>query len=193
VVDLCDKLMALSEVGAHESDRLKALFALDFVITFIMGVCPRDGLPTPLIKLRTALLDLEQGVAVPMLQAEQRNTSDPIGRTLLKGAAAATMSLLMKNGCRREEAARQVAAELRRGGMTFGDRRNREPWRTVADWRDQAVKAAKSKSENSILALGYDGWLKKVIIPPPTDIREQERFRRGILKTLLSATRYDDA
>lgn len=193
MADLLESLDALSQVAVDSSEREKALFALDSVITFIMRVCKREGLPTPLIKLRNALTDLENGVVVPMLRVEERNSFDPIGRTLLKSAAAATMSLLMKTGCCREQAARQVAAQLRRGRMTFGDRRSREPWRTVADWRDQAVKATKSKSEDSLLGWGYEEYLKQVIIPPPTDMREHERFRKGILETLLRATRYDDA
>jgi hypothetical protein len=127
-----------------------------------------------------------------MMQVEQGSRSDPSGRTVLKGAAAATMSLLMETKVPREQAARRVAAQLKRGGITFGDSRHSEPWQTVAGWRAQAVKAIKSKSEDSGLGLAYQDWLTELFVPPPADEQEREQFRRSILKTLLKATRYDD-
>jgi hypothetical protein len=192
-IDLLKHLDALSHVAGDASDRSKAQAALDFVTTFITRLSKRDGLQTPLLKLSSALYDVDRGVVVPMLQAEQRTNSDPCGRTMLKGVAAATMSLLMKTGVPRIDAARQVANQLYRGGMTFGDRRTSEPWRSVAAWRDQAIKAIKSKSVDNVLAEAYEGWLTEVIVPPPVDQQEYEPFRRSILKTLLRTTRFDDA
>jgi hypothetical protein len=207
--DLCESLVVLDQVAAAEFsksqceklglgygeyDRARASLALKYVIDFLMRVTSRDGLPTPLIKLWNALGDLDRGVVAPMLQVEQRSKSDPSGHMGLKIAAAATMSRLMETGLNRIEAARRVADCLNRGSMTFGDRRSKESWRTVAAWRDQAVKATKSKSENDPLGEIYEDWLVKVIMPPPPDMLEYERYREGILEILLRATqRYDDA
>jgi hypothetical protein len=202
--DLCESLVVLDQVwaaefsksqceklgfGYSEFDRARASLALKYVIDFLMRLTSRNGLPAPLIKLRNALGDLERGVVAPMLQVEQRSKSDPSGRMGLKMAAAATMSRLMETGLDRIEAARRVADYLSRGGMTFGDRRSKESWRTVAAWRDQAVK---SKSENDPLGEAYEDWLVKVIMPPSPDMLE--RYREAILEILLSTTqRYDDA
>jgi hypothetical protein len=206
VVDLCESLEILDQVtaaefsksqceklgvGYAEYDRARAVLALKYVIEFIMRVWPRPGVPTPFIKLRSALGDLDRGVVVPMLQVEQRRKSDPSGRMGVKTAAAATMSRLMETGLDRKEAARRVVNHLRRGGMTFGDRRSEESWQTVAAWRDQAVKAAKNAKDP--LGECYREYLNDN--PQLANGREQEReqFRRDILEKLLYATRYDDA
>jgi hypothetical protein len=206
VVDLCESLEILDQVtaaefsksqceklgfGYGEYDRARAVLALKYVIEFITRVWPRPGVPTLFIKLQSALGDLDRGVVVPMLQVEQRRKSDPSGRMGVKVAAAATMSRLMEMGLDREEAARRVAKHLRRGGMTFGNRRSEEFWPTVAAWRDQAVKAAKNAKDP--LGECYGEYLNDN--PPPANVREQEReqFRRDILETLFYATRYDDA
>jgi hypothetical protein len=50
------------------------------------------------------------------------------------------MSILMKVGKTREEAARLVVSVLRRSGMKLGGRRQLQ-WGTVASWRDQVRRA----------------------------------------------------
>jgi hypothetical protein len=164
------------------TDRERAIIAIDIVIEFITRVVDKRDL-LPFIKLRSALADLDRGVAVPMLQTKQRTNSDPSGRTVLKSMAAATMSLLMQTGVPRKESAKQVATQLTNGGMTFGDRRNSEPWRSVAAWRDQAVKASWP------YYISYRRWLTNQL---PTSEQEYQRFRTAILKRLLRMTRYDD-
>jgi hypothetical protein len=197
VEDLCEKLKILRDVvdeyRGDLSDRERAKCALGFVIEFLGQVCATSGVPAPLIKLQNALNDLDRGVVVPMFRTELGNKGDPSLHVRAKGAAAATMTLLMATGIKRKEAARQVSAQLRCAKMSFGDRRTSEDWQTVAAWRDHAVKAIKSKSEDDLLGESYKGWLSDVIVPPPTNEREYGQFRKGILKILLDATtRYND-
>ena len=192
-MDLIEDLKALDQKTVKECpDRRRTIIALGIVIKFITRVRKRDALEAPLLRLQCALQDLDyRGIVAPMLQTEQRSNSDPLVRVLLKGSAAATMSLLMKTKVPRKEAARQVAIQLRRGGTTFGDRRGSESWRSVAAWRDQAVKATKSKSRNRpLVASAYERLLAKTIVP--ADKREYAQFRRDILEILFIATRYDD-
>jgi hypothetical protein len=171
-------------------ERDQSAIALDHVIKFLMRVLPFDGSLSPIIKLRNALGDLNRGVTVPMLRPRRHSGSDPTGQIAVKGAAAVTMSRLMKTGLVRKEAAQRVADYLRRGGMLFGDRRSTEGWRTVAAWRDRAVKATKSKDH--LLGEYYKYWSAEIIMPP-TSAQEYERYRKGILETLLSITRcYND-
>jgi hypothetical protein len=145
----------------------------------------------PLLKLLSALRDLDRGVIVPMLQAKQRTNSDSSERKRLKDVAAATMSLLMETGVPRIEAAKQVATQLRRGGVTFGDpQRSSEPWRTVAAWRDQAVKSLKefkASKDNSVALYGW--WIRAQI---PVNEQQIERWRGGLLEWLLTVARQDD-
>src|SRR6516165_10163764 len=132
-----------------------------------------------------------------MLQAKQRTNSDSSERKRLKDVAAATMSLLMETGVSRIEAAKQVATQLRRGGVTFGDpQRNSEPWRTVAAWRDQAVKALKAFKasednfpEDNLAGPPYGLWIRAKI---PANEQQIERWRGDLLEWLLTAARQDD-
>jgi hypothetical protein len=181
--------LIIVDYGQYERDQ--SADALDHVIDFLMRVLPFDGSLSQIIKLRNALGDLDRGVTVPMLQAAQHSASDPTGRIVVKSAAAAAMSRLRETELDRTEAAQRVAAYLRRGGMTLGDRRTREPWRAVAAWRDQAVKATKSKCDR--FGQFYENWLATAFTPPPPNAQEYERYRKGILEILLSITRrYND-
>jgi hypothetical protein len=206
--ELYERLVALDQVKAaqyskSESEKLKLIIvdynlyerqqsaiALDYVIEFLIRILPFDGSLSPIMKLRNALGDLDRGVTVPMLRAGRHNGSDPTGRMAVKSAAAVTMSRLMETGLDRMEAAQRVAAYLCRGGMLLGDRRSTENWRTVAAWRDQAVKATKSKDDP--LGKLHTYW-SETIIMPPTGAQEYERYRKDILEILLSITRrYND-
>jgi hypothetical protein len=208
VYELYERLVALDQVRAAqyskpESEKLKLIIvdydlyergqsaiALDCVIEFLIRILPQHGWLSPIIKLRNALGDLDRGVTVPMLRVRQHNGSDPTGRMAVKSAAAVTMSRLMETRLDRKEAAQRVAACLRRGGMLLGDRRSKQDWCTVAAWRDQAVKAAKSKDDR--LGELYKFWSAEMIMPP-TGAQEYERYRKGILEILLRITRcYND-
>jgi hypothetical protein len=173
------------DYGRYE--REGALLALKYVIEFFKRISSCGEFPLPIVKLRHALRDLDRGVTVPMLRTAQHNRSDSTVRMFVKSAAAATMSMLMQTGLDRMESAKLVATCLRQGGMHLGDRRSREPWRTVAAWRDRAVKATKSTYDR--FGNFYEYWSSTVITPPPPDVQEYERYRKGILEMLLNATR----
>jgi len=206
--ELYERLVALDHVrvaqySKPESEKLKLIIvdydlyerdqsaiALDCVIEFLIRILPQDGSLSPIIKLRNALGDLDRGVTAQMFRAKRHNRSDPTGRIVVKSAATVTMSRLMETGLARMEAAQRVAACLRRGGMLLGDRRSKEDWRTVAAWRDQAVKATKSKDDR--LGELHKFWSAEMIMPP-TGAQEYERYRKDILEILLRITRcYND-
>jgi hypothetical protein len=192
VCDLRDRLVSLSQHDRKLSDRWWASMTLAEVLGFLERVYRHPDLSTPLVKLQDSLLDLERGVVAPMLQVERRSNLDPIGRDPLgrvrvKAISAAIMSRLMQALTPKEAAARLVAQCLRRARVTVGDRRTKEPWRTVAAWRDQAIK---SKSENGLLGKLYEDWTKR--LPPlPSKSREYERYREDLLGILAFAARHD--
>jgi hypothetical protein len=182
--------LKLTIVDCDLYERYQSAIALDRVIEFLIRFLPFDGSLSPIIKLRNALGDLDRGVTVPMLRPRWHSGSDPTGQMAVKSAAAVTMSRLMETGLDRTQAAQRVADYLRRGGMLLGDRRSREAWRTVAAWRDRAVKATKSKDD--LLGEFYKYWSAEIIMPP-TGAQEYERYHKGILEILLSITRrYND-
>jgi len=190
-IKLCENLAIANQLSVGRSDRVRAAAALAFVITFILRVDQRGGLLTPLIKLRNALYDLEQGVMSPMFKVNRSGgrDPDPIGRKMVKGAAAASMSLLMDVGLNRQEAAKRVAGVLQHAGMALGNR----SWRTVASWRDQAAKKAKSKNDNPFP--GWHWYFKWTTAhqPPVAGELEREEFCKDLLASLESVVRYDAA
>jgi hypothetical protein len=102
------------------------------------------------------------------------------------------MSRLMDTGAMdaglttKEAAARRVAECLRRGRVRVGDRRTKESWRTVAAWRDQAIK---SRSKNGFLGKLYESWARH--LPRlPSNVREYEQYREDVLGVLVIAVRH---
>jgi hypothetical protein len=99
----------------------------------------KDELLTPLFALVAALEDLDRNQTSPILEAKPAvgHPRDPHGREVVKGAAGATMELLMTVGrLPREEAAKRVARKLREQGIALDGRRELN-WRTVASWRHE--------------------------------------------------------
>jgi hypothetical protein len=133
----------------NDGGRASAIAELEAIFAFAEEVDELRGQElTPLRILHLALCNLDQG-ATPLMLRPRRVSGrrpDPIGRLMTKAIAAAGMTLLMDVGLGRVEAARQVAEELHRGGVTLG---GKHPWRTVASWRDQ-VKAAHSAAASAV-------------------------------------------
>jgi hypothetical protein len=189
---LCKMLIRAREVRDRHPDknRLAAIFALDAVLFFLMRVRESQTLQLTscLGELHRALVDLELGAAPPFLRLKPKRSRrpDPSDRQQIKGAVAASMSLLMKFGQTREEAARLIAAELRRNGVKLsgGQQLN---WGTVASWRDQVRRAAPSQSEASFCyRLLIDGGMQMGMPALPADMEHErrERFVRDLRHAL---------
>jgi len=154
-----------------DSGRAAAIMALNGVVDFVENVdeLREQHLAAPLAFLAAALGDLGRGSVPRMLEPRQLRGGRPVetyDRVMVKGAAAATISILMASGFGRVESAKGVAAVLRREGVMLGGRRELS-WRSVASWRDQMKKATESDA-NWLTQTRYTqedeaGWLDEVI------------------------------
>jgi hypothetical protein len=189
---LCKMLSRAKEVRDRHPDknRLAAIFALDAVLFFIMRVRERRApqLMSCLCELHQALIDLERGAVPPLFELKPRRSRRPDSsdREFIKGAAAAVMSLLMKVGQTREEAARRVTNVFRRSGVKLGGRRQLQ-WGTVASWRNQAKRAPPESSEVSFsYRLLIDGGMLMgtTAVPVYAEREQRERLVRDLLLAL---------
>ena len=138
---LRDTLAAAADDANWSNDggRASAIAALEAIFAFTEEVDElRELKLAPLIVLHLALCNLDRGHVPLTLEPSQVGGRRPdiIGRLMTKCFAAAGMSLLMDVGLERENAARQIAEELRRARVKLG----KFTWRTVASWRDQLKK-----------------------------------------------------
>jgi hypothetical protein len=98
------------------------------------------------------------------------------------------MSVMMNTGLGREEAARRVADELRRGDFKLRGRRHLDGG-TLASWRDQARAAAKDRTRVGMVyrLCMYGGRLQGPMAPPigwKFDAQQREHYSRGVLRQL---------
>jgi hypothetical protein len=196
----CDMLIRAYEVSRRHPDkhRLAAMFALKAVLNFIMR---SDELRAPklmscLLDLWAALVDLERGAEPSLLKLKPKRSRRPDSsdREMMKGAAAAAMSLLMKIGQTREEAARRVANELCRNGVKLGGHRQLR-WGTVASWRDQARRASPSADGASFTyRLLIDGGTLVGMPTVAANMRHEQRERvvREVLLALSSLAKHQN-
>ena len=129
-------------------DRDAAFHSLQAVVDYINKMPDWRGLDFALVRLLTALADIERGIQVNWLSAESQPARPELGLNLatVRGRLAAIMDLLMKAGHSREFAAKIVfqylpseAAALL-GGADIS-------WRTIARWRDEVTGHAKESAE----------------------------------------------
>ena len=140
-----------------DGGRQAAIMALIGVFEFIESIDDLRGqhLATPLSALGEALVSLDRGSLPPMLEPKQMpggRRPETANRQFVKSAAAATMTLLMTVGHRRENAAKQVANVLRRGNVALDGRRLLD-WRSVASWRSQLKRKARTPAKQAFGAI----------------------------------------
>jgi hypothetical protein len=162
VSDLAAALIKLDKemTALGAPDRLRAQHALGLVLRFLQSALPQH-VPDSLVKLLGALVSLDVGIVLPLLQPEPRAQRDPSGYVSVKAAAAATVQLLMNTGVPLEDAARKVAALLR-NKIPLGYHRTIEDWQTVRAWRYAAQQDA------GLLGEVYKGWLREALASPHT-------------------------
>jgi hypothetical protein len=132
---------------ASDGGRIAAIMALNAVDELIDTIddSKASNLALPLAMLSSALADLGKGLVARMLEPRKLSGGRPVAthtREIVKGAAAACMSMLMIIGYTRTEAAKSVKAVLSRNGFALGGRQELT-WRSVATWRDQFAQATK--------------------------------------------------
>jgi hypothetical protein len=197
VAGMCNILAGISEARARrpEMRRRASMFAIDAVIAFLVRIYKQRAPTEALLDVSSALLELERGVTPPLFRLEPTRSRPPdsIDRVMTKGIAAAAMSTMMKAGLEREEAARRVADELRRGGVKLGGRRHLDGG-TVASWRDQA-KAAKGRTDVAMVyrlcmeGRGLLGPMAPPIMYVKLDAEQRQYYSRGVLRQLSKSLR----
>lgn len=130
---------------AGDSGREGALFALFALHDFICEVDDilAPGLEDPILQLAGALNDLNFGTVHPMLKPikidQQGAPKSSLDRTRLRSMSAVAMTLLMKTGCSKKEAAQRVARSLQKAGFKLGGFRGAPTAGTVAGWRERVT------------------------------------------------------
>jgi hypothetical protein len=173
--------------------RVAAIEALNVVHDFIESIdelrCQQLSLP--LVKVAAALADLEKGSVHSMLRPKRtqsgRRPPETHNRQSVKGAAAATMAILVDVGFRREEAAKMVVGVLRREGVVLDRGTRHLKWTTVAGWRDRMGNVP----ENDTAAITYrrlmdwhQEWTSDPTWPKVLTDRARSVFRDEILASL---------
>jgi hypothetical protein len=194
VAQMCDVLARISDVHARHPDmrRRAAIHAIRAIFAFVMRINGQQAikLMAPLHDVSDALLELERGGVPPLFKVKRKRSrpADSSGREIIKGAAAAAMTFIMKAGLARKEAARRVADELHRGGVTLSGHRHLG-WGTIASWRDQAMTAA---PDGTRVARAYHIFMNggRYIGPMALQIGmklppdQRDRFIRAVLRQL---------
>ncbi len=133
----------LKTINRHQNlDRSQAIAVLGSSISLIKAIAPTAAkrIAIPLEQVRFALIELNYGNVVPMLQPRKLKggwARQTIARRSLRGLASGVMEVLMDLGIARKESAEKVAAALR--AKKFED----VNWNTVAQWRDQVLRPGK--------------------------------------------------
>jgi hypothetical protein len=188
-------LYAASLSSPHHR-RAAVMHALNAVYAFLQQVgfdgvdeLSRSSMLTPVGALALALADLERGVVSPLLEPRPvpGRPPDLHSRRMVKGAAAAAVTLMMEVGFERKDAAKRIARALRAFDVKLDGNRQLD-WHTVASWRVQ-VKAAPADDEAGFMyrlamrrMTETPGWPQA---PGEVTPHERECFFLDILASLV--------
>jgi hypothetical protein len=136
-------LQAASNYDPSQPDhgRASVLAALVGVNQLIAALFPNaPALPVALIELACALKDLDRGTVAPLLKPAEvgHRPPSPLSDELFKAIPAAAMTLQMKAGKKRDDAAGEIASRLNRMGYRHpsGDRLEGSQ---VGKWREKMM------------------------------------------------------
>jgi hypothetical protein len=190
-IDLEEGLKNAMSKGAIDC-RDSAILALQGIISFINSI-PRlesQTLAFPLVRLLSALKDLENGQQVPLLTPTRfgNRPPEPGMRAVIKAYSVFATDCLMGRGEKLEDACKFVAAILSDGNIPSGKRADTPYWKTVKGWRSDRSR----RSAHRQLTDTYNALSKECPYPatvPLSEIKKDlktrlhavvERCRRGL-------------
>jgi len=181
-LDALERIFAVHGTASLQGMQL----ALQAVTMFIARLYPSgNSRPVCLFApMMGAPIDAQRGLLPPLFVDAAQKTAHPpkaARLTMLQSYAAATMSLLMELGESKDRAAAIVADTLEKGKIPFA-RRDSNPARTVALWREQ-VGDHHSFDPG---AVAYREFL--TIHRPLADPLAPERSKNALLAILSKAT-----
>lgn len=180
-----DLNVAVSVYDAPETQRLGAIHALGAVTDFITEFKDFEAarLHLPLLDLRMALLDAENGVSDPLLEKAKSTAGRPRAssqRQTLRAYASVAMDLFMRAGFDQNKAAAEVARSLRSYGFKREGRGDKEiTGTTVKNWREKT----QGQPPEDFDAARYRNVLASVL-PHPKKRGDPEAAARRLLAKL---------
>jgi hypothetical protein len=166
-----------------DSDRSQAITVLGSLVSMIEAIDPEAGrrVAIPLNQLRFALMQLNFGLVVPLLQPPKLKSgrpSDSFARVALRGLTSGVISILMEVGLSRTESAKKVAAVLRARKI------EKVNWTTIARWRYQAPRPGR-RPHRAFRTYQIVIWKEKAVVEELNRGSPNEAARSRYVKDFL--------
>lgn len=185
---LCDELRAGFKIFQSEGREREAVaHQLCAVIDFLheFDEPKKEGLTYPLHNLLNGLIHLDDGIPSPLFKftRPRGQQAEDIFRASIRVYSAATMELLMQSGLSLQDATKQVARALNRGGLKKLQRRDPIQSSTVTSWREKLRRGAgEDSSDFWEIVKAYQPYIEN----PPDGLRQMlSRSLRDVLGTRL--------